>query len=168
MRDWPNSSRASAVSPPAEDASVARVEWRPSPMFAAGLAALGVLAGCAVLASEIPRGAAWCLALAAALHGARLAARERARPVATLLWDGHAGVVRLDGIATSGATLTWRGPLAFVRCRDARGRMRRLAFWPDTLDARGRRALRLAAGGGGSRAPGPDAGAAGVRPHAGR
>ncbi|WP_231734445.1 hypothetical protein [Noviluteimonas gilva] len=38
----------------------------------------------------------------------------------------------------------WRGTLAFLRARDAQGRTHRLAFWPDTLDARGRRALRLA------------------------
>ncbi|KGO97621.1 hypothetical protein N791_09275, partial [Lysobacter defluvii IMMIB APB-9 = DSM 18482] len=40
----------------------------------------------------------------------------------------------------------WRGPLAFLRWRDAAGRVHRRTWWPDVLRPRDRRRLRLAAG----------------------
>lgn len=125
-----------------------RLEWRPSRLLAAWLLVMGVLAAIAVLASDMPRGAAWLIALAALLHAWQLAARERGRAPVALDWDGRAGVVRIDGVAVDGARLRWRGPLAFLSWRDAHGRTRHLAWWPDTLPAACRRELRLAAGGG--------------------
>ena len=41
-------------------------------------------------------------------------------------------------------SLHWRGPLAFMRFRGSDGGIRHLGWWPDTLDARARRELRLA------------------------
>jgi toxin CptA len=50
----------------------------------------------------------------------------------------------LDDVPLERVRLRWRGSLAFFQARDATGRTHRLAWWPDTLDATGRRALRLA------------------------
>ncbi|HVI60064.1 MAG TPA: hypothetical protein VM619_14485 [Luteimonas sp.] len=106
---------------------------------------LGALAGFATLASEMPRAAAWPLALAAIAHGAWLGLREaRAAPgeivVAT---GGAAGTV--DGRAVEALRVRWRGPIAFVQWREADGRRGGHVFWPDTLPAPRRRELRLAA-----------------------
>lgn len=108
--------------------------------------ALGVLGAGSVLASGMPRGAAWLLAAAALLHASRLAwVGSRHVPVA-VAWDGGADLVRVDGAVVESPTLQWRGPLALLAWRDAHGRRRRLVWWSDTLDARARRELRLAAG----------------------
>lgn len=56
--------------------------------------------------------------------------------------------ILLDGAVIDDVKVTWRGPLAFVRWRDPSGRIRRLAWWPDTLPPAARRELRLAAPGG--------------------
>ena len=149
MPESPNSSHASAACRPRAEGAAGRIEWRPSRLLAAFLALLGALAAGAVLASEMPRMAAWCLAAAALVHGLRLAMRERARAPVGVAWGGRAGTVSVDGVPVQGAQLHWRGPLAFLRWRDAEG-WRRLAFWPDVLDASQRRTLRLAAGPGGS------------------
>lgn len=126
---------------------ICRLEWRPSRLLAGGLAALGLLAAFAAIASELPRSAAWLLACAATLHGMRAAMDELRRPVAELVWNGHADVVSVDGVAVAGASLRWRGAIACLRYRDAQGGRQRLIWWPDTLPARRRRELRLAATG---------------------
>src|SRR3546814_14715060 len=51
----------------------------------------------------------------------------------------------LDGQTLAAATLRWRGPLAFLRWRDAGGQGGWLVWWPDTLPAAARRVLRIAA-----------------------
>ena len=145
MPESPNSSHASAACRPRAEGAAGRVEWRPSRLLAAFLALLGPLAAGAVLASEMPRAAAWCLAAAALVHALRLAMRERARAPVDVACGGRAGAVSVDGVPVEGAELHWRGSLAFLRWRDTNGRVCRLAFWPDTLDAKQRRALRLAA-----------------------
>lgn len=153
----PRSSHVFASFRPALEPPVARLNWRPSRLLAAALVLLGLLAGWAALASEMPRGAAACLAAAALLHGVRSAARECGRAPLRIAWDGGTGMVFVDGVAVDGAELHWRGPLAFLRWCDARGRVHRLAFWPDTLDRQQRRALRLAARPVGSAASAPSA-----------
>ncbi|MDH5824362.1 hypothetical protein QFW77_15420 [Luteimonas sp. RD2P54] len=110
------------------------------------LAAMALLAPLAVLASELPPTAAWPLALAALAHGILLLRREARRPGCVCVFGGD-GRVWLDGAAVDRAWLRWRGPLAFLECRDGRGRVRRLAWWPDTLPPARRRELRLAAPG---------------------
>ncbi|MGH8031404.1 MAG: hypothetical protein ACREO8_03325 [Luteimonas sp.] len=127
-------------------ASAARLEWRPSPWFVAALLTLGVLAAFAVVASEMPRLAAWPLALAALAYGIAIAGRERARPaVALVIAAGDEVISTIDGRPAEDLQLRWRGPLAVLRWRDDMGRTRRLAFWPDVLPAASRRELRLAA-----------------------
>ena len=47
-------------------------------------------------------------------------------------------------LALSAVNVRWRGPLATLEGRDPAGKLRRLAWWPDTLPPPARRALRLA------------------------
>ncbi|WP_242107832.1 hypothetical protein [Luteimonas aquatica] len=101
------------------------------------------LAPLAVLASEMPRVAAWPLALAACAWGASRALGEiRRAPREIVIAPGACTV---DGEPAAQMAVSWRGPLAFLRWRAGDGRCRRLAFWPDTLPAARRRELRLAA-----------------------
>lgn len=137
----PKSHRSSHAS------EICRLDWRPSRLLAGGLAVIGLLAAFAAIASEMPQLAAWPLACAAALQGLRLALLESRRPVAALVWNGHTEVVTIDGIAVADPALRWRGPIACLRYRDAQGGWQRLIWWPDTLPARRRRELRLAAAG---------------------
>lgn len=134
-----NSPNSSSVSAPC------RLEWRPSRLLCGALILLGVAAALAVLASEMPRGPAWGLAVAAMLQGLRLAWREAGRPVCLWVFPAD-GRVTVDGEPVREPRLTWRGPLAILRWRDRKGGRRSLGWWPDTLPAKARRELRLAAG----------------------
>jgi len=121
-----------------------RLERRASPLLTCTLPLLGLAASLAVLASEMPRAAAWPLALAALAYGAWLARREARRPAAELVIaaDGRSMV---DGRQVDALSVRWRGPAAFVQWRDDDGRRCRHVFLPDTLPAARRRELRLAA-----------------------
>ncbi len=156
----PRSNRSSSASarfrPPA-DAAGCRLERRASRWLAAALALLGVLAAVAVLASEMPRVAAWPLALAALARGAWLARREATAAPGGIVVAG--GGCSVDGRAVEALAVRWRGPLAFVQWREAGGRRGAQAFWPDNLPAARRRELRLAAP-----APAPARGAASMAP----
>jgi toxin CptA len=126
-------------SPPWSDTfATCRLEWRPSRWLVGALIALAMLAPFAVLVSEMPRVAAWPLALVAGAHGLRLAWREWRKPP------------RILDVPLAHANLHWRGPLLFLR----RG-SERASWWPDTLAMEGRaelrRATQLHCGSGGSR-----------------
>jgi toxin CptA len=110
------------------------------------------MAAWSVLASELPPAAAWPLALLAVGEGSRLARGTLRSPPRTLVWPLD-GMPTLDGVALREPELHWRGPLAFLRWRDAGGRVRRLTLWPDVLPAAARRELRLAALEGSGAAP---------------
>jgi len=110
----------------------------------AALATCGVLAAGAVLASELPRGVAWPLALGALLYGAWRARHEARTAPQHFVWS--AGQITCDGQPIAPVVVQWRGPLAFVRWRDDAGRLRHRSWWPDTLTVSQRRELRLAAG----------------------
>jgi toxin CptA len=105
---------------------------------------LGLLAAGSVIASEIPRLAAWPLALAAAAHGAFLARRELHRPSCSLVIPMGDAPATVDGESMNDLMVQWRGPLAFLHWRDPDGRPRRMHGWPDSLPAPARRELRLA------------------------
>ena len=120
-----------------------RIEWRPSRWLIAPLLLLGFLAPVAVLASELPRAAAWLLAAAALVQGQHLALHEWRRAPRSLLFTAD-GRLLVDDIEASGLQLQWRGPMAFLGWRGPDGRAERLAWWPDTLPPRWRRELRLA------------------------
>ncbi|WP_342315599.1 hypothetical protein [Lysobacter sp. FW306-1B-D06B] len=131
-------------SPPSSHASApCRLEWRPSRWLTRALFILGLLAALGVIASEMPLGWSIPLALAAMAEGLRLSRREAVRPMRVLVLAGE-GRAMVDGLPVDALDLHWRGPLAFLRYRDATGRRQRLAWWPDTLPSRERRELRLA------------------------
>jgi len=105
---------------------------------------LVVLAPLSLLSSDLPRGAAWPLALAAMGWAAFDANRYRQRPrVALLIPTGH-GQAQCNEVVIENLRVDWRGPLAFLSWRVAGGPLQRASFWPDTLDAASRRELRLA------------------------
>lgn len=138
------SSRSAACRPPI-DAFGGRLPWRPSRWVIGAQLLLALLAPCAVLGSEMPRLAAWPLALAACVHGLWLARREAGKPARQVVWPATDAPVTLDGAALEQAELHWRGPLLFLHWRDRDGRDGRLGWWPDTLPSPSRRELRLAA-----------------------
>lgn len=108
------------------------------------LALLGVLGACSVLASGLPRGAAWLVAIAALLDGARAARREGMRRCVRVTWGADGGLF-VGAEPVQVPRVQWRGGLVLLRWRDGRGRRNALAWWPDTLPAARRRELRLAA-----------------------
>lgn len=107
------------------------------------LGALALLAPLSVLASGLPPPLAWPGALLALACGALELRRLAARPRCVLSLPAGAGPAHCDGEPVRALRVAWRGPLVFLRWRTPAGRVRRLAFWPDTLDAAGRRELRL-------------------------
>ncbi len=132
----PNSRHWSTVSAPC------RLEWRPSRLLAVALCSLGALAGLSLLSCELPLIWSAPAAVMAAFEGGRLARRHLRQPARHLVLGE--GAPRLDGTPLDDVRLQWRGTLAFLSYRDGRGTRQRLAWWPDTLDARARRELRLA------------------------
>ena len=120
-----------------------QILWRPSRLVAGALVLLGVFGALGAWASDMPREVAAVVAVASTALGLLRAHRERHRPPRVLTVD-PAGVATLDGARLATLDLHWRGPIAFVVGRDDAGCVHRLAFWPDVLDAGGRRALRLA------------------------
>jgi len=72
--------------------------------------------------------------------------RYRRAPPRVLVIPGRRGPAQVDGLPVSGLRVEWRGPLAWISWRRGRRGRHYLMFWPDTLPARQRRELRLAAG----------------------
>ena len=130
-----------------------RLEWRPSRWLIGALLGLAVLAAFAVLASEMPRWAAWPLALVSLVGGVWQAWRQAHLPVQGFVFPGNGLAALRQGQPIHDVQLQWRGPLAFLAWRDREGRRQRLAWWPDTLPPAQRRELRLAVGTGNA-APG--------------
>ncbi|TKR33420.1 hypothetical protein FCE95_03710 [Luteimonas gilva] len=122
-----------------------RLDWRPSRWAIGAILLLGVFAAFAVMASEMPRAWAWPLAAGAAIYAVRRARAEARKPLQAWFWPGNDRQATVDGSPAWEATVAWRGPLAFVRWRDADGRRRYAIWWPDTLPPARRRELRLAA-----------------------
>jgi toxin CptA len=110
------------------------------------LSLLGILAAFSILASEMPRLAAWPLALLVLAYGLWRAWRESRSPAHEFFFLGNDLAVMHDGLPIDLVEVQWRGPLAFVSWQGRDGRSRRLSWWPDTLPAARRRELRLAAG----------------------
>ena len=140
----PTSTRSSSASASCRPADpTGRFELRASPLLVAIVLALAAAAAFAVLASEMPRVAAWPVSLAALAHGAWLARREaQRRPGELMLAAG--GRASVDGVAVEDLSVRWRGTAAFVQWRDMQGRRHRHVFLPDTLPRTRRRELRLA------------------------
>ena len=135
--------------PSSSSSSICRIDWRPSRWLVCALLALGMMAALSLCLSALPPAARMAGLFVALAEGIRLAHRHRAQPPLAIDWlggdepaylTGPTGVCRLDGVQAR-----LRGPLASLRGIDAQGRIQRLGWWPDTLDAAGRRQLRLAA-----------------------
>ena len=120
-----------------------RLEWRPSRWATGALILLAVLAPSCVLQSEMPRMAAWPLALLAGAWGLRGALCEWRQPVRVFEVGPGLADASLDGRPLAEAVLRWRGPLAFLRWRDEGGQGGWLAWWPDTLPVAERRRLKV-------------------------
>ncbi len=119
------------------------IGWRPSRWVVGALLLLAAFAPFAVLASDMPRPAVWPFAAVAAAAGLRAARREARRPARMLELPPDGGLPVLDTVPLVEADIAWRGPLAFLRWRDAAGRRGRLSWWPDTLPPAERRVLKL-------------------------
>ena len=115
---------------------------------------LSMLAPLAVLASEMPRGLAWPLALLAVAVGLGTAWREHTLPVLDVVID-TGGVAVIDGTPVEAFRIEARGPLMFVAWRHADESTARRSLWPDTLAPAARRELRLAVRGRGDGQPPP-------------
>ena len=135
----PNSTGWSSTSEPC------RLEWRPSRWATGALIGLALLAPWCVLQSEMPRAAAWPLAVLASAWGLWSAWRERGRPSHWFELAPGSGAATLDAKPLALATIRWRGPLAFLYWQDEGGQGERLVWWPDTLTAPERRAVKIAA-----------------------
>jgi toxin CptA len=110
-----------------------RIDWQPSRMLAAALAALGLLAALALMMSNLP----WLLAipfgLLAFAYGLWLARREFRTPPRVLVWKD-----------LREPRAVFRGPLVSLTGIDKDGVRLQLNWWPDTLSDEARRRLRLA------------------------
>lgn len=118
-----------------------RIEIRPSRACALGLALLGLLGAGSWGLSDAPALLAWSGAVLWLVAGCWLAARELRRPGARLML-GAEGRGELDGRAVDDLRVEWRGPFYVIAWREGGRRACWFAF-PDALDARHRRELRL-------------------------
>jgi toxin CptA len=140
------SKRWSATSP------TCRLDWRPSRLRAACLVLVGVLAAVSLPMTALPGRTAIALGIACVAWALGRAWHDLRQAPGTLVLDADADgggatwTCATTSIALVDLSVGWRGPLAGVSGRDPAGKLRHLAFWPDTLPAPARRALRLAAG----------------------
>lgn len=129
--------------PSCRRSSPSRLEWRPS-WLQAGAQALVLLAAPWLLrASALPEDRYWpVLAVAWLLGLAQLGWRLRL-PARQLELTTLPAPLQLDGADIDAPRLVVRGPWLLLYWR-REGRRGRLLFWPDVLDHRQRRELRLA------------------------
>lgn len=126
------------------------IEWRPSRVLCGALVCLGCLSALSLWMSALPLLAKVPLAVLALGYGLRVARREGSRPPFSvrIATDEAGGVlVHVPGRPPLvAASVRVRGSLASVAGRGADGRFLRFLWWPDTLPAGSRRALRLVSG----------------------
>jgi toxin CptA len=125
-----------------------RLEWRPSRWRAACIVVVSLLAAVAWQLTALPAEWAAVAGLAGLGWAARRVRLDLAEPALELAWPaGDEGAEATGPGGTfllANVTVRWRGALATLEGRDAAGKLRRLAWWPDTLPPASRRALRLA------------------------
>lgn len=142
-----DSSHASARSRRAPEHRECRLAWRPSSGLFVCLCALALAAIVSPWWSNLPSSACSGLDAIVVVYAAWRLWREHARAPFTLTWDSAQACWQVEG--TSGShrlrhvDASLRGPLAVLTLADDAGTVRRVAWWPDTLPAPDRRALRL-------------------------
>jgi toxin CptA len=110
---------------------------------------VAVLAAVAWQLTAMPTRWATVAGLAGLGWAARRVRRDLAEPACEVTWRGgdDAAITGPGGTCVlANVTVRWRGALATLDGVDAAGKLRRLAWWPDTLPPAPRRALRLATG----------------------
>jgi len=125
-----------------------RLEWRRSRWLCLALCLLAVASVAALWLSDLPR--TWCAAgsVLVLVYAGWLLYLELRRQDCVLSWSGGEAAWqvecngRTEPLRHVGATL--RGSLVVLTLADEAGGTRRYLWWSDTLDVRGRRALRLA------------------------
>lgn len=126
-----------------------RIEWRPSRWAVFGTVLIGVLAAVAVMLSALPEPTRLLSALALLVFALWRAWRESRRRHWLLHWPGldrsAVCVINERETAVTICAVQLRGPLAGVSLNDGSLRSTHYLWWPDTLDAASRRALRLMA-----------------------
>jgi toxin CptA len=129
--------------------STCRLEWRRSRWMLALLAILGLAACASPWLSNLPRAACDAGDAVAVAYSAWLLYREIRRKPCVLARIGSdpQWQIECEGRSESARHVgaIFRGGLVVLTVADDAGRHRRFVWWPDTLGASGRRALRLAA-----------------------
>lgn len=129
--------------------SPCRIEWRPSRWAMVGTALIGALAAVATMQSALPEPLRPLLALALLAFALWRAWRESRRAPWLLHWPGldRTATRVIDGheTAVTIVAVRARGPLAGISLNVGSRRISHALWWPDTLDAASRRALRLMA-----------------------
>ncbi len=129
--------------PSCRRSSPSRLEWRPSRLQAGAQALVLLAAPWLLRASALPEDRYWPVLVAVWLLGlAQLGWRLR-RPARRLELTTLPAPLQLDGADIDAPGLVVRGPWLLLHWR-VDGRRGRLLFWPDVLDHRQRRELRLA------------------------
>lgn len=127
-----------------------RLAWRRSRWLQAMLCLLAVAAVAAMWLSDLPRPV--CIVVDALVLGymAWLLHRESRRPACVFARVSDAAEWRIESegrVETlRHVDASFRGRLVVLTLEEATGKARRYVWWPDTLDAAGRRMLRLAVG----------------------
>ncbi|MGE6332910.1 hypothetical protein [Stenotrophomonas sp. NPDC077659] len=130
-------------SPSCRRSSPSRLEWRPS-RLQAGAQALVLLAAPWLLgASALPEDRYWPALLAVWVLGVIQSVVRLRRPRRWLDLTVLPAPLQLDGSDIDAPRLVVRGPWLLLHWR-REGRQGRLLFWPDVLNHRQRRELRLA------------------------
>lgn len=125
-----------------------RIEWRPSRLLAGALASIGALAVAALWTSGLPAVPSVAASALIATHVAWCVRRELRRPPVVLVWRTDEDSVELtEGETTCAARIARlhrRGGLVRLDLVETGGGLRRLLWWPDSLNAGQRRRLILA------------------------
>lgn len=128
--------------------SPCRLEWRRSRWLPVALCVLAFAAIAALWLSDLPRIACGIGSVLVLAYAGWLLHREAHRPACVLSWPGGDAPWQVEcddhteSLRHVGAS--FRGGLVALTLADADNKLRHYLWWPDTLDARGRRALRLA------------------------
>ena len=136
--------------PLSSESSICLIDWRPSRWLSVSLIGISLLAAISIWLCALPATVKPPTMLLAAGIGLWLARREARQPAFSIRLSMDESRLELihggRSRALAAPTVLVRGPLATVTGRDEAGRLLRIQWWPDTLPAGARRALRLASG----------------------